>query len=47
MKHIYLNLKRFDIPPALGGVNRLAPAGEWGAHIVRETPRGLSVFGRA
>ncbi len=47
MKHIYLNLKRFDIPPALGGVNRLAPAGEWGAHIVRETQGGLSGYGRA
>ena len=25
MKHIYLNLKRFDVPVELGGVNRLAP----------------------
>ncbi len=22
MKHIYLNLKRFDVPAELGGVNR-------------------------
>ena len=25
MKHIFLNLKRFDISPEKGGVNRLAP----------------------
>ena len=24
MKHIYLNLKRFDVPVEMGGVNRLA-----------------------
>ena len=24
MKHIYLNLKRFDVPAELGGVNRIA-----------------------
>lgn len=30
MKHIYLNLKRFDIPKEMGGVNRIAPVQEWG-----------------
>ena len=35
MKHIYLNLKRFDVPVELGGVNRLAPVKEWGAAVVR------------
>lgn len=34
MKHIYLNLKRFDISPAHGGVNRLAPMERWGETIV-------------
>ena len=34
MKYIYTNLKRFDIPVRLAGVNRLAPAGCWGAQIV-------------
>ena len=34
MKHIFLNLKRFDVPVALGGVNRIAPLNEWGAYIV-------------
>ncbi len=41
MKHIFLNLKRFDIPPELGGVNRLAPIGEWGASVVSGTQAGL------
>ena len=34
MKHIYLNLKRFDVPVELGGVNRLAPVKSWGAAVV-------------
>ena len=25
MKHLYLNLKRFDVPVEYGGVNRIAP----------------------
>ena len=33
MKHIFLNLKRFDITPERGGVNRLAPPAEWGAAV--------------
>lgn len=37
MKHIYLNLKRFDVPVSLGGVNRLAPVQEWGKTIVENT----------
>lgn len=34
MKHIYLNLKRFDIPTETGGVNRIASPAEWGPYIV-------------
>ena len=30
MKHIFLNLKRFDVPVEYGGVNRLAPPSDWG-----------------
>lgn len=41
MKYVFLNLKRFDIPVELGGVNRLAPAENWGAAIVRGTQEGL------
>ncbi len=33
MKHIFLNLKRFDLPKAYGGVNSLAPLQEWGGQI--------------
>lgn len=41
MKHIFLNLKRFDIPVEHGGVNRIAPVKEWGAYIVRNTQEAL------
>ena len=44
MKHIYLNLKRFDISPAHGGVNRLAPTAQWGAAIVRQTQDALAAY---
>ena len=44
MKHIFLNLKRFDVPVALGGVNRLAPMGEWGGYIVRNTQEALKKY---
>lgn len=44
MKHIYLNLKRFDVPVEYGGVNRLAPAREWAGKIVRETQEELSKY---
>ena len=37
MKHIYLNLKRFDIPTEAGGVNRIASPAEWGPYIVSHT----------
>ena len=33
MKHIYLNLKRFDIVPERGGVNRLAAPDAWGEAV--------------
>ncbi len=44
MKHIYLNLKRFDVPVALGGVNRLAPVQEWGKTIVEATQEPLKKY---
>lgn len=44
MKHIYLNLKRFDVPVGLGGVNRLAPVGEWASRIVSGTQEGLKGY---
>jgi triosephosphate isomerase len=44
MKHIYVNLKRFDIPCEKGGVNSIAPPKEWGAYIVKETQARLNDF---
>ena len=44
MKHIYLNLKRFDVPVELGGVNRLAKIEEWGASVVSQTQDGLKKY---
>ena len=44
MKHIYLNLKRFDVPPEFGGVNRIAPLKDWGGYIVASTQEALKKY---
>ena len=44
MKHIFLNLKRFDVPVSLGGVNRIAPMKDWGGYIVRNTQEALRKY---
>lgn len=44
MKHIYLNLKRFDVPVELGGVNRLAPIQDWGRAVVAGTQEELKKY---
>ena len=44
MKHIFLNLKRFDVPVCYGGVNRIAPMGEWGGYIVKNTQEALKAY---
>lgn len=44
MKHIYLNLKRFDVPVELGGVNRLAKVQDWGSFIISETQEELKKY---
>lgn len=44
MKHIFLNLKRFDIPKADGGVNSIAPIREWGSYIVSNTQEALKKY---
>ena len=41
MKHIFLNLKRFDIPKELGGVNSLAPTDSWAKTIIEGIDKGL------
>ena len=44
MKHIFLNLKRFDVPVEYGGVNRIAPVADWGRYIVENTQGPLSAY---
>ena len=44
MKHIFLNLKRFDVPTEFGGVNRLAPVHAWGKTIVENTQDALAHY---
>ena len=46
MKHIFLNLKRFDVPVELGGVNRVAPIAEWGKFIVENTQQALKKYNK-
>ncbi|HIR93731.1 MAG TPA: triose-phosphate isomerase [Candidatus Egerieimonas intestinavium] len=44
MKHLYLNLKRFDVPRQYGGVNSLAPIERWADYIVTGTQGELKKF---
>ncbi len=41
MKHIFVNLKRFDVPRGLGGVNSVFPPREYGSGIIEEVKRIL------
>lgn len=47
MKRIFLNLKRFDISPEYGGVNRLAPMREWGGAVIERTQHALKAYPQA
>ncbi len=44
MKHLYLNVKRFDVPVEYGGVNRIAPIRSWGEYIVKNTQDALAEY---
>lgn len=44
MKHIYLNLKRFDVPADMGGVNRISDIRNWGSYIVEHTQETLKKY---
>ena len=44
MKHLCLNLKRFDVPVTLGGVNRLAEGRDWAERIVSGTREALESY---
>jgi triosephosphate isomerase len=45
LKYIFVNLKRFDVPPDMGGINRLAPPGEWAKAIISGVETGLEKYG--
>lgn len=47
MKHIYLNLKRFDVPVAEGGINRLASIQDWGKTVVEGTQDSLRKYDKS
>ena len=44
MKHLCLNLKRFDVPVRMGGVNRLAEGNVWAQTIVSNTKDELEQY---
>ncbi|MGI6578977.1 MAG: triose-phosphate isomerase [Saccharofermentanales bacterium] len=47
MKYIFLNLKRFDIPSELGGVNSLAKPEVWAQKIIQDVRQGLKRYSDA
>jgi triosephosphate isomerase len=44
MKYIFVNLKRFDVPPESGGINRLAPPNKWAETIISKIGAGLEKY---
>jgi triosephosphate isomerase len=44
MKYIFVNLKRFDIPRELGGVNSLSPIESYGNKIISEIQDGIKAY---
>lgn len=47
MKYIFLNLKRFDIPSELGGVNSLTKPEVWAQKIIQDVRQGLKRYSDA
>ncbi len=47
MKHLCLNLKRFDVPACMGGVNRLADGSVWAKTIVEAVRDDLEKYNGA
>ena len=45
LKYIFANLKRFDVPPDMGGINRLAPPRKWAETIINGVETGLEKHG--
>ena len=44
MKHLCLNLKRFDVPASMGGVNSLASGDQWASAIVTSVQEKLAQY---
>lgn len=44
MKHLCLNLKRFDVPAAMGGVNRLSDGAAWAETIISRVDEELKQY---
>jgi triosephosphate isomerase len=44
MKYIFVNLKRFDVPPELGGINRLVLPSKWAETIISKIGAGLEKY---
>ncbi|MFT4104480.1 MAG: triose-phosphate isomerase [Lacrimispora sp.] len=44
MKNIYVNLKRFDVPKTLGGVNGIADIQDWGSYILKNIKGGIKKY---
>ena len=44
MKHVYLNLKRFDVPIEFGGVNRISSVDNWAEYIIKNTQDELKKY---
>ncbi|MBQ9197393.1 MAG: triose-phosphate isomerase [Clostridia bacterium] len=47
MKHLCLNLKRFDVPTAMGGVNRLSSGADWALTILSAVKEELAQYAGA
>ena len=41
-QYLFVNLKRFDIPRALGGINSQCPPARWGEALVRQSRAALA-----
>jgi len=43
-KYIFVNLKRFDVPPEAGGINRIASPDKWAEEIISRVHAGLEKY---
>jgi triosephosphate isomerase len=44
LKYIFVNLKRFDVPPEAGGVNRIASPARWAETIISGVCAGIKKY---